>query len=276
MSGPDLGALKNGMDAAITYLRAVTNDSININTPGYKASNVEFATGYSQLISSGTEHINPQSRIGGAIVASISRDWSDGSLGPGTEMDVSIVGDGFFILGDNSTQLNPDGDLVYATVGLFQTDASGEYVTSQNGQPVFGYELNSSGQRVSDTLVPLQTNGNSDIGFVEGGILVSDFSGSQTPMYQLAITDFANRDGLIYMSGSVFRATAASGPHQDPGISATGDYGEATPEVVEGSNVTVPTLALKGTLLQRHFSALQGSIDYANKTYTQTISKLMG
>ena len=119
----------------------VIGDNIsNVNTVGYKGSNVNFAEMMAlteQAAQSPREDIggtNPQQVGMGVEVGSIDTDITQGSLeSTGVPTDAAIEGDGYFVVED------AEGRELYTRNGSFNTDAQGNLVTSAQGLRVQGW-----------------------------------------------------------------------------------------------------------------------------------------
>ena len=282
-------SLKNTYKALLDSLRVATSNANNFNTSGYKASSTRFAAVFARIVQTGTESTNPISLGQSVQVSSVSTDYSPGPLSLGGKLDTAIVGEGFFITSASSQEFGPNSDKTYTRAGRFQVDFNNEYLVDGFGRKIFGYQVNQNGGIVSNELVPIQTDGERDIGFVEGGVLVNNFqaqkdainAGStdapeQTKLYRLAISSFHNKEGLIPTTGTSWEPTLAAGTPITPGISGEGIYGDIIGESLEGSNVDVAKVALDMTLINRALNAVNGIIDDVNKMISNLISKLAG
>jgi flagellar hook protein FlgE len=133
----------SGLTANADAIDAVGNNLANSNTPGYKATTVQFR----DLIS-----IPDQAGLGVAppvFATSFTQGSVQASAGP---LDAAISGDGFFILH------SADGSQLYSRAGNFQIDTQGRLVTS-TGEAVQGWSGTVSGVDangpIGDIVVPL-------------------------------------------------------------------------------------------------------------------------
>ena len=280
--------VRNTLGAFESKLRVAIANADNFNVTGYKYISANFTSVYNDVMSSGTSNTNPIQFGGSVALGGTSIDFTTGTLGFGTSMDCAITGSGFFVLARSSSASS--SEKVYTRAGAFALDFSGQFlVDNAFGRQVFGYELNEDGSRKSEDLVPIQTNGETDIGFIDGGILVKNFAAQTTdinnavvesevrshvPMYQLAMTTFRNQQGLIQETGGAFRASNASGEPAEFGTSNEGTFGTVLAQQLEGSNVDVARLGLDMAQLNRSFSAVQGVLDDINKILSGLISKM--
>ena len=130
----------SGLKSQQTKLNVIGNNIANINTVGYKSQKVGFSDLLSQNISgasgaSGTMGGKNAKQIGlGSQVSSIEMVMNPGSSQyTGSDTDVAIGGEGFFIV-----QGNTEGMRYYTRAGNFGVDESGNLVV--NGMKVCGYD----------------------------------------------------------------------------------------------------------------------------------------
>ncbi len=138
-----------GMAAGQTKITVVADNIANMNTIGFKASNVNFSDVYYKTSSTGQAPtgqmggINPKQTGIGVQTASITRDFASGTtLTTGLNTDLCINGSSFF------TVASPTVEILYTRDGNFTIDANGNMVTSS------GYKLlgtNNSLNTVSST-----------------------------------------------------------------------------------------------------------------------------
>lgn len=125
-----------GMAAGQTKINVVADNIANMNTIGFKASNVNFSDVYYRTSSTGQAPtgqmggINPKQTGIGVQTASITRDFAAGTtLSTGLNTDLCINGSSFF------TVASPTVEILYTRDGNFTIDANGNMVTSS------GYKL---------------------------------------------------------------------------------------------------------------------------------------
>ncbi|MBI2919467.1 MAG: flagellar hook-basal body complex protein [Planctomycetes bacterium] len=139
-------ALIRAMNAAISGLRAqqtkidsIGNNLANVGTTGYKSSSVDFSTMLSQTLGFGSA---PSGDLGGtdptqiglgAQVSSTRLNFGQGNfVATGLNTDLSIDGDGFFILKDGS------GQEIYTRDGSFGLNAANLLIDPSTGFKVQG------------------------------------------------------------------------------------------------------------------------------------------
>jgi flagellar hook protein FlgE len=118
----------SGLTADSAALDVVGNNLANLNTTGYKDSNVSFYDLLQQSVAGGSTQIG-----GGVSEPQTERLFTQGSIQEtGGNFDAAINGNGFFLVQDTS------GDTMYTRAGNFQLDANGNLVTA-TGQTVQGW-----------------------------------------------------------------------------------------------------------------------------------------
>jgi flagellar hook protein FlgE len=128
----------SGLRSHQTMMDVVANNIANVNTTGFKSSNVIFEDTLSQIIRSagapgaGIGGTNP-AQIGlGVQVGAIQTNFLQGSAQTTNKpTDLLIQGDGFFVLKDGNEQ-------VYSRAGAFTFDTDG-YLVNSDGNYVQGF-----------------------------------------------------------------------------------------------------------------------------------------
>jgi len=135
----------SGMDANSTALSVIGDNIANMNTVGFKASDVTFGDVLSQSIND----VGGQSQVGrGVEVTSVTPNFSQGSFQTTTNgLDMAIDGDGFFMV-------NEGGVRSYTRAGQFSLDKSGNIVNPE-GLVVQGYLADAAGN-ITGTIGNLQ------------------------------------------------------------------------------------------------------------------------
>lgn len=143
-----------GLDTSSRMLDVTGNNIANINTVGFKGSNISFESAIVQNLGSASAPTansggtNPTQVGMGAQVAAITRDFSDGSLHPtGVNTNMAVQGNGFFIVNQNGNQR-------YTRAGNFSLDSNYNLVMP-NGAKVMGYGVDKNGNVVSGVLQPI-------------------------------------------------------------------------------------------------------------------------
>jgi flagellar hook protein FlgE len=120
----------SGLTANQQKLSVIGNNLANMNTVGFKASNVNFADLVNQSV--GGPSSNPMQVGLGVQVGQIRPSFTQGSIDKtGVATDVAIQGSGFFVVGDGVNR-------TYTRAGDFNFASDGTLVTA-DGSPVMGY-----------------------------------------------------------------------------------------------------------------------------------------
>lgn len=121
-----------GIAAAQTQLNVVSNNIANVNTVGFKESEVNFEDIFSSTLSAGnaptseTGGTNPIQIGLGVQVGSISKNFSEGTwTATGKTTDMMIEGNGFFAVRAAT------GEVFLTKAGNFTFDSNGDMVNSQ-------------------------------------------------------------------------------------------------------------------------------------------------
>jgi flagellar hook protein FlgE len=119
----------SGLNATSNAINVTANNLANLNTTGFKESQVSFQDLFAQSLG-----VVNQTQPGfGVATAGVIQQFNQGSLqSTGGAFDAAIQGDGFFVLKD------PTGAQLLTRDGSFSTDANGNLVTS-GGQYVQGW-----------------------------------------------------------------------------------------------------------------------------------------
>lgn len=142
----------SGLDVNQTRMNVVGNNIANVNTVSFKSSRALFKPQFYVTDAAGSPPssdfggTNPSQRGLGASVATIQKDFTQGSIEPtGRPTDMAIDGDGFFIVQDQS-----DGQQ-FTRDGSFILNANHELVNS-GGAFVQGYGVDNDGNVVPGQL----------------------------------------------------------------------------------------------------------------------------
>src|SRR3954466_1925680 len=141
----------SGLDSSTMGLNVVGNNLANLNTVGFKESDISFSEVLGQQVSTPSGNMNSIEM--GSQVQAVRAQFSQGGVQTSNNpLDVAIQGSGMLVLNDNGTRL-------YTRAGNMHLDSNGNLV-SGGGANVEGYQLdpttgliNKSGG-VSDIVVP--------------------------------------------------------------------------------------------------------------------------
>lgn len=143
----------SGLDTHTTAMQVVGDNISNLNTTGYKGSTTLFE----DVLGSAMTTVTGVDQTGvGVKIASIDGNFTQGTLDTtGVNTDVGITGRGFFVVKDESTNIN-----YYTRAGHFSMDADGYYV-NPHGLRVQGYLYDNTGTNLIQSLADIRlTNRN--------------------------------------------------------------------------------------------------------------------
>ena len=150
-----------GLRAHQTKMDVIGNNIANVNTTGFKASNVVFSDVYYQTLQSATGANSTTGAAGqnarqiglGSKLTSITPNMTTqgGAQATDNAMDIMLSGDSFFIV-------NSAGQTCFTKAGAFGVDAVGNLCTS-SGALVMGWESDDAGEIVRGQVKKLAVMG---------------------------------------------------------------------------------------------------------------------
>lgn len=217
-----IGTAASGIQAQQAALDTVANNIANVNTVGFKASEITFDEALTNAVrAEGTtlldSPVGDALNIGvGTLPSSVRTDFQAGDFTPtDSPLDLAIEGSGFFQV------RRPDGQIAYTKAGNFKVDVNGDLVDS------FGNYLEPV----------INTQGATDISVSPEGIVSGKIGGEEQELGQITLVRFANPEGLSRQENNLYLATANSGA---PAVGAPGvgsPVGLIRPYTLEQSNV---------------------------------------
>jgi flagellar hook protein FlgE len=136
----------SALSATSTAIDVVGNNLANMNTPGFKTSQVEFRDLVTQSVGAGLGDTQVGFGTGTPLTV---REFTQGAIQTSSGvLDAAIQGDGFFVVQDSS------GNTQYTRAGNFQTDSSGNLMTD-TGDYVQGWTTIDSATGAVDTNGPV-------------------------------------------------------------------------------------------------------------------------
>ena len=153
----------SALSAFSTAIDVTGNNLANLDTIGFKASEVSFHDLVTQSISAGLGNTQVGFGVGTPTTAAL---FTQGALQTtGGELDAAIQGDGFFII------QGPDGSTEYTRAGNFQTDENGDLETA-TGQQVLGWTQVNGTLNTNEPPSPITI----PTGIVEPPVVTQNFS----------------------------------------------------------------------------------------------------
>ena len=244
-----------GMTAQQTIVDVIANNLANINTSGFKRSQVDFQDlVYVRLSEPGHEIaagvVAPTGfEIGSGVrPAATLKVFTQGELqNTGRSLDLAIQGDGFFQV------TTPGGNKRYTREGSLRVDSSGALVTS-------------GGHKIEPSItIPPDAVGISVA--KDGTVSVSQGDGTTSNVGQVNLVRFPNPSGLASEGGNLLMETAASG---SPTTGTPGEEGIGTvmQNFLEKSNVQMVTELVNLITAQRAYEINSRAIKAGDEMLT--------
>jgi flagellar hook protein FlgE len=216
-----LGSGVSGIQQFQERMDVIGNNIANANTTGFKSARVDFADAFSETLrgssgANGSSSGSSAMQIGAGVTTSaIKNIYAQGGLvRTGSQTDLAISGDGFFIVKDAI-----NGATFATRAGEFRLDAGG-YLVSNTGLRVQGYSdpaLTTLGDIQIDatgrppTADPAATFSSFSVSR-EGIIEVTLSDGSDFTRGQILLQRFTDPQALIKEGYSLYSGIAAAGP----------------------------------------------------------------
>jgi flagellar basal-body rod protein FlgG len=213
-----------GMSAQQMMVDVIANNLANMNTTGFKRSQIDFQDLlYVKMRTAGAEIASGLRSPSGLEVgsgvkpASTVKIFTAGELqNTGKSLDIAIQGEGFLQVS------MPNGDIKYTRDGALQTNANGELVTTT------GYRI--------EPAITLPTDYISvDIG-KDGSVNVTDTAGTISTVGSIQLARFPNPAGLSSEGENLLAETEASGT-ATTGTPGENGFGSIQAAFLEKSNV---------------------------------------
>jgi flagellar basal-body rod protein FlgG len=251
-----------GMSGQQMMVDVIANNLANVNTTGFKRSQINFQDLlYVELREAGTEvasGINSPSGLeigSGVRAASTVKVFTAGELqSTSNALDIAIAGEGFLQVG------MPNGDLRYTRDGSLQINANGELVTTS------GYAI--------EPAISIPTDASSVSIEKDGGVNVTDSSGTQSVVGTIQLARFPNASGLSSEGDNLFSETEASGT-PTTGTAGENGFGTIQSGFLEKSNVQMVTELVNLITAQRAYEINSRAIKAGNDML-QTANNIVG
>jgi flagellar basal-body rod protein FlgG len=208
-------------------LDSIANNLANAGTTGYKRSRVNFEDLFYEQwkVPGGQNGTGQPTPLGisvglGSRVKSTQLDFREGSLlQTGKQLDIAIVGDGFFPVNDGTK---------------IQYTRDGSFTINSNGQIVMG---NADSSRLLEPSITIP-NDTVDIGISADGVISvrTQANPELQNVGQIQLARFINPEGLLQVGENLYDVTDASGQVllSNPGLDGAGQLRQG---FLEASNV---------------------------------------
>ncbi|MFH1851439.1 MAG: flagellar basal-body rod protein FlgG [Candidatus Neomarinimicrobiota bacterium] len=242
-----------GMAAQQLNIDTIANNLANVNTSGFKKSNIEFQDLLYETIQSGAgESANGNEKpaeiqIGlGNRPVSTYKSFSQGNITEtGNPLDIAINGMGFLQVSQ------PDGGYAYTRDGALRINSNGNLVTP-------------AGLLISPEIT--LPEGITSINVSQEGTLSVLISGDTMPQEvgQLELASFMNPAGLRSIGGNLYIETESSGPAAT-GTPGEEGFGAVVQGYLEKSNVDVVQEMINLIVAQRSYEINSKAVKTADE-----------
>jgi flagellar hook protein FlgE len=279
----------SGLEASQTMLDVTANNLANSDTIGYKSQSTSFVDELSQTLSAPT---GPNGYNGGTNakqvglgveVGSIDNEMGTGSAQTtGNALDIAIQGDGFFQVGNGAPgntspyTNNLPSSVDYTRAGNLTLNSAG-FLTTQGGQYVVGATQPSSNSSSVPTYINVPP-GSTNVAVGQDGAVSYTDENSTSPTYgqtvnagYISLATFPNEAGLERDGGSMWSATAASGP-PTTGTPSVGGFGQTISGELEMSNVDMATEFTNMITAERTYQANSQVITTGNQMLSTLVN----
>lgn len=270
----------SGMKGFQTKLDVIGNNIANVNTIGYKKSTINFQDLLSQNLSG--SGVNPMQVGLGSTTSSINTIHTPGSsMTTGVGTDLSIMGDGFFVVQDPDeaakTPASTAGRFL-TRAGNFVVEADGDLVTTQ-GYNVLKVNANGTTSKINIPSTGVNATGN-PTGYAsftinrEGLIIGKNGAGVEdtaNPIGNIAISNPSNPTGLRKFGGSLYEMTAAAGGAINAKTVAAANTQLGT-GMLEMSNVDLTEEFTEMIVAQRGFQANSRTITTSDEILQEVVN----
>ena len=228
-----------GMSAQQMMVDVTANNLANINTTGFKRSQIDFQDLlYVKMreagaeVASGLKSPSGMEVGSGVRAASTEKIFTPGEfVNTGKSLDIAIAGDGFLMV------TMPDGTTKYTRDGTLQKGPDGQLVTT-TGYPI-SPAISIPAGAISVSIAP------------DGGVNVTTTSGTST-VGTIQLANFPNPSGLSSEGDNLLAATEASGT-ATTGTAGANGFGALQSGFLEKSNVQMVTELVNLITAQRAY-----------------------
>ena len=275
-----LPSMYSGVSGLLTHqerMNVIGNDIANVNTVGFKQSDMTFQEAYVTTLRSPAPG-TPGQQVGlGVQMGQLERDFTSGALmQTGTASNFAVSGDGFFVVSDpanGSQYLTRAGDFVLDV----DTTTNQTYLITSDGRRLQGVmggppapDLTGLGMADMQDIV-LPANATSYSVGLDGILYVSLDGATPVAAGRIALADVQNPTGLNSIGNNLYALTdaAAIRPFANPGESGNGQIFQG---YLENSNVDLAREFTDMIITQRGFQANSRTITTSDEMLQELLS----
>lgn len=244
----------SGLKGSQSQIDTISNNLANMQTPGFKQSQVSFANVAALSPAQVQQGVAPDKQGAGIEVLGTRALFTEGALVQSANpLDLAIVGQGFLEVVDTA------GNHVYTRAGQLHADNEGFLATANGGRLAEGIQIPADARSVS-----IGRDGRIS------ALLGNDTQATELGQLQLAM--FPSPEGLQQVDGNAFVTTEASG-NPTLGHAQDAGYGTIVQGMVEQSNVDMVQSMTSLVLAQRAYQ-LNARVLQAADEVLDTINNL--
>ena len=269
----------SGVSGLLTHqqrMNVIGNDIANVNTVGYKQSDVTFKEAYVTTLRAPAP-ATPGQQVGlGVQMGQISRDFSGGALmQTGNASNMAVSGNGFMVVSDPLA-----GTQYFTRAGDFVLDvdaaANQTYLVTSEGRRLQGMmggppAPDLTGVNVGDLVdITLPANTSSYSVGLDGTLYVSVDGAAPEAMGRVALASFENPSGLLAVGSNLYQLTDAAVIREfaNPG---EGGNGQVFQGYLENSNVDLAREFTDMIITQRGFQANSRTITTSDEMLNELL-----
>lgn len=275
-----LPSMYSGISGLRTHqeqMNVIGNDIANVNTVGYKQSDVSFKEAFVNTLRAPAPG-TPGQQVGlGVQMGSITRDFSGGTLmQTGRSSNMGVSGEGFFILAEPGD----GGQTFFTRAGDFVLDVNdgSTYLINPDGRRLQGVMVEpgqpapdlagAADPNLEDVILPEDTSSYS-IG-LDGTISASVGGAPPQVIGRLPLATFDNPNGLQSIGNNLYTMTEAASirVYNNPG---EGGVGQLLQGYLENSNVDLAREFTEMITTQRGFQANSRSITTSDEMLSEML-----
>jgi len=237
------GITRSAMHSDMIEMDSTATNLANINTPGYKASRMDF------------QELLVQNQLSGTQIVSTQLDMQQGAFKQTTSaLNMALSGEGFFAVNQ------ADGRIVYTRNGDFRLDANLQIVDSSGNRLVWSGTIPENAQNLEVSLK---------------GEVFYDLDGIRRNAGTIDLYRFINPSGLDQIGDNYYRESAASGTVES-GRAGQEGFGQTVDFTLEASNVNLSREFTRVITAQRSFQVAIRALTQADQMMSQAISLRQG
>ena len=253
-------AMMSGVSGLLSNAEAINvigNNISNVNTVGFKYGRTHF----SDILSNNATN---NSQIGrGTQLQAVENIYSQGaSQVSENATDLSISGNGFFVVQDNSATPST----YYTRAGAFHVDENGKYLINPDGMRL----CDSAGALIDVSSFPA-IDKITNIG-LDGKISYLDTTGAtQVAVPVIGIATFPSQFGLVKAGGNMYTENLATGGSGAATVGVPTVNSKILGRSLEQSNVDIAAQMINLIITQRAYSANSKSITTSDEMTQEVI-----